>query len=101
MLIQFNGAGYDYVLIAGTAISSFNFSGLAGAGFLCWVDPASGSFAVPTEILMSLPDSPVVQGFGSGGVTVSGYKVDTFDAPGIDQGFTLFVDSSSSTVDFN
>lgn len=99
--IQFTGAGYDYVLIAGTAISNFSFSGVTGAGFMCWVDPVTGSFSIPAEILSSLPDSPVIQGMATGGLTVSGYKVGAFDAPGIDQGFTLFSDTSVSIVDFN
>lgn len=101
MLIEFNSAGYDYVFIAGTAIADFNFSGVNGAGFFCWVDASMSSFSIPSEILMGLPDSPVVQGFATGGVTVGGYKVGDFDAPGIDLGLTLYTDTLVSTVDFN
>lgn len=51
---------------------------------------------------MAMPDTPLIQGRGSGGISLSATKRNSFDAPGVDVSTINYVDQTLQIgTDFN
>jgi hypothetical protein len=79
----------EYVFISGTSIGQ----GGVGASFVCTERSTAGRFAVPVEVLSSLPASILQQGNPTGSLSVANYPSGLgarFTAPGIDVGLFTY-----------
>ncbi len=101
--ISWSGAGNGQVLITGTSVTG-SATATIGATFVCLAPAAAGQFTVPAAVLLALPPSSSA---GTGGVSVPtgflfvGTSTTTpFTAPGLDQGFAVYSDSTGKGVTF-
>lgn len=99
-LITYSASGYDYVYIFGASTLVVGDANV-GSGFFCTADAAAGSFTIPAPILLSLPDSPLIEGSPTGILSVGGYVADTFSAADLDQRSIIYSDTTLTTVDYN
>ena len=82
------------------SVATFDPSHIFGRVFRC--NAPAGSFKIPAEVLMSLPDNPAVFGIGTGAIAVGGIKVRPFDADGTDMNMISYADQTTQTgTDFN
>jgi len=99
-LITYAASGYDYVYIFG-ASTLVSGNANVGSGFFCAADAAAGSFTIPAPVLLSLPDSPLIEGNPTGILSVAGYVAEPFTATDLDQRSITYSDSTLTTVDYN
>jgi uncharacterized protein (TIGR03437 family) len=99
-VITYAASGYDYVYIFGASTLVVGNSNV-GSGFFCAANAAAGSFTIPAPILLSLPDSPLIQGSPTGILSVGGYVSDPFTASDLDQRSIIYSDTILTTVDYN
>jgi uncharacterized protein (TIGR03437 family) len=98
--ITYSASGFDYVFIFGASSTSVDDDAV-GAGFYCAADAAAGSFNIPAPVLLSLPDSPLIEGTPTGILSVGGYVADTFNAADLDLRSITYSDTDVTTVDYN
>ena len=98
--ITYSASGFDYVYIFGSSALNVDDDAV-GAAFFCAADAAAGSFTIPAPILLSLPDSPLIEGTPTGILSVGGYVADTFTATDLDQRSIIYSDTDLTTVDYN
>ncbi len=102
-VFRYEASDYDFVEIKGFA--SLTDSGGVDIWFACAADASAGSFTVPPDVLASLPDTPLSSEdgrFGTGSLTVTGYKIVPFQVGGTVGNTITFVSSvTQQDVDFN
>ncbi len=91
------------VLITGFSLGGADPNNLVGGLFYCHASGASGSFTVPSVVLLALPPSYTIQGFGLATgllavATVAPYQ--TFSAPGLDFGYIESTVEAAETVTY-
>lgn len=102
LTLQYQAAGYDFLNIFGFAPALIDADNTVGAGFFCVGDPSAGSFTIPQQVMMAMPNTPLIEGNGSGGISISGVKTNSFTAPGTDTNSINYVDQTLQLgTDFN
>lgn len=99
--ITWSGAGSGTVEIIGNSTAGSGTSAF-GATFICFANASAGQFTVPSVVLLALPpgNSQTVGGvtIPSGFLDVGTFSFSSFTAPGIDQGFAVYTDSTGKSV---